>query len=149
MSNVVEQFKAVAARNNEQIAKLREESAALIKPLLQDFIKQNPEVKQIKWAQYTPYFNDGDTCTFGLHSFGFYFEGDDLSESRYEFELSTWQGYDKFEKREACSRETWDNCVALEKQLNSVGSELESIFGDHVEVVVTPDGVEVEEYDHD
>jgi hypothetical protein len=30
--------------------------------------KANPSVKCMIWHQYTPYFNDGDPCTFGVHS---------------------------------------------------------------------------------
>ncbi|WP_074344742.1 hypothetical protein [Mycobacteroides abscessus] len=26
-----------------------------------------PEVVSVRWTQYTPYFNDGDACTFSVH----------------------------------------------------------------------------------
>jgi hypothetical protein len=148
MATMLEKFKEVAEKNNEQIKKLQQESAALVKPLLQSFVKEHPQVKQVKWVQYTPYFNDGEACEFGVHSFGFYFDGDDLDDSRYEFEL--YGEYDKyFKKKEACSRETYEACLALERELNQVGDALLTLFGDHVEVIVTESGVEVEEYDHD
>lgn len=29
--------------------------------------EQAPTLKSFGWTQYTPYFNDGDTCEFGVH----------------------------------------------------------------------------------
>jgi hypothetical protein len=114
--------------------------------MLQEFMKEHPQVKQIKWTQYTPYFNDGDACEFSVNCIGFYFEGDDIEEPDYDFELYR---YDNFEKKEVCSFETFRACKDLEKELQEASAELETIFGDHVEVTVKADGVEVEEYDHD
>lgn len=146
MGTMLEKFKEVAERNSEQIKKLREESAALVKPLLQQFITDFPEVRQVRWTQYSPYFNDGEACVFSLHTFGFYFEGDDLDDSVYEHEIYR---YEDFDKKEVCSPETFSACCELERQLRQVEGELESLFGDHAQVTVTADGVDVEEYDHD
>lgn len=32
-----------------------------------EFFNNHPEVESVLWRQYTPYFNDGDTCTFDVH----------------------------------------------------------------------------------
>jgi hypothetical protein len=32
-----------------------------------------PRIRAICWLQYTPYFNDGDTCVFGVHTVSFAF----------------------------------------------------------------------------
>ena len=143
-----EQIRAKTASLNEQIAALRKEAADQVKPLLQEFMKDHPEVKGIKWAQYTPYFNDGDPCTFSVSAFGFFFEGDDLDGSHYDGELP-WRGYEGWDKANVCSLETHDACVALAKELGNMEDVLETLFGDHVSVSVTPDGVSVDEYDHD
>src|SRR5688572_27883088 len=34
---------------------------------LQEWLEDHPEIQQISWTQYTPYFNDGDECTFGVN----------------------------------------------------------------------------------
>jgi hypothetical protein len=40
----------------------KEEFAEILKPVLDD-----PTIIDFGWRQYTPYFNDGDTCVFGAH----------------------------------------------------------------------------------
>lgn len=39
----------------------------LLKAFAEQF-KANPTVKCMLWTQYTPYFNDGDPCTFGVNN---------------------------------------------------------------------------------
>lgn len=41
-----------------------------------NFFKKYPEIEAIKWSQYTPYFNDGEPCEFGV--------GDVTVHARYE-----------------------------------------------------------------
>lgn len=145
-----EQIRSKQQQLEAQIKALRDEAAALVKPRLQEFMKAHPTVKQVKWTQYTPYFNDGDTCTFRLNSVGFYFEGDDLEGSAGEFEL--WGEYDSTYNKDRAAligREAWDACKEFSKGLNSIDDALLSLFGDHVEVTVTPDGVSVDEYEHE
>jgi hypothetical protein len=141
-----DQIRAKTAALNEQIAALQKEAAGQIKPLLQEFITAHPQVKQVAWTQYTPYFNDGESCVFSVHGFGFYFEGDNLEDHLYEHELYR---YENFDKKEVCSPETHAACLTLEKDLNSVQDALKALFGDHVTVIVNADGVSVDEYDHD
>lgn len=143
-----EQIRAKTAALNEQIVALQKEAASQIKPLLQEFVTANPQVKAIKWAQYTPHFNDGEPCVFGVSEFGFFFEGDDLDESHYEGELP-WRGYEGWDKAGVCSLETYEACKGLARELSSMEDALKTLFGDHVQVSVTADGVDVEEYDHD
>jgi hypothetical protein len=121
-----------------------------VKPMLQGFITDNPQVKAIKWAQYTPYFNDGEACTFGVSDFGFFFEGDEFEDlSHYDGELP-WRGYSsEWDKAAVCSSETYEACKSLARELGGMDDVLETLFGDHVSVTVTPDGVSVDEYDHD
>jgi hypothetical protein len=49
--------------------KLRDEGQAAVKDAFKDFFDQYPEVRSVKWSQYTPYFNDGDACHFGVNEF--------------------------------------------------------------------------------
>lgn len=34
--------------------------------IFQEVFNLVPQLHEITWSQYTPYFNDGDTCTFGI-----------------------------------------------------------------------------------
>ena len=51
---------------DEARAKMREHVKAALSETFVAFFKENPEVSRIQWAQYTPYFNDGDSCTFSV-----------------------------------------------------------------------------------
>lgn len=50
---------------------------------------------------------------------------------------------------EVCSIETQQACEQLSEELSGLEDALKTLFGDHVKVIVTKDGVEVEEYEHD
>jgi hypothetical protein len=129
----------------EQITKLQAEAAEQIKPLLQQFIQDHPQVEEIKWTQYTPYFNDGEECVFRVHKPSFKFVGDDS-----DYDTWTIGSNSKYSpSSEICSSETALACKALEEDLKSLEDELKLLFGDHAEVVVTKDGVEVGEYEHE
>lgn len=39
-----------------------------LRAALQAFLDKHPERQSIGWSQYTPYFNDGDACVFGVGS---------------------------------------------------------------------------------
>lgn len=99
-----------------------------------------PEIKKIQWTQYTPHFNDGDACEFGVHEPSFLLEGSEGFQD-------TW------ELRSHPSRDAFD---ALTKRLQAPAMEdvFESTFGDHVEVTASRDAAgvvsfESEEYEHD
>lgn len=97
-----------------------------------EFFNDNPKIKEVKWTQYTPYFNDGDTCTFRTH---FY----DVLQID-EMENITAEEQKQFEKVEK----------ELEKLLYSIPKEIYlDMFGDHSEVTATADGFDVSDCDHD
>ena len=62
-----------------------------------------PEVKSVSWTQYTPYFNDGEECTFSAHIDYFYVNGTD------KYGDTMW-GYDEedFEGEAVLKREELD-----------------------------------------
>ena len=68
MSNqVLEHIKA-------ELAAFEEKKQAMLKELQKEFpvmfteiFKQAPNLKSFGWRQYTPYFNDGDSCEFGVN----------------------------------------------------------------------------------
>jgi hypothetical protein len=124
--------------------KAREEAKQILAPGLQQFMKEHPEVKAIGWTQYTPYFNDGDPCEFSVGEI-FASIADERDDSLYG---DGWvELYSKPE--EGFSAETWTALIELNKTLSGSDEELLAAFGDHVKVIVTHEGVEVEEFDHD
>lgn len=167
-----EQIRERSAALKAQIDAMQKEAAEQIKPLLQQFITAYPQVAGVRWTQYTPYFNDGDPCTFRMGGIEFAFaapaadaDPEDEDDQGYDELGAHWVvrdgqwGYvrtwdnDSFNSMglsvEEMSEETYKACVELERHLNNLKDELEVLFGDHCRVTVTKSGVEVSEYERD
>lgn len=139
---------------------------------------ENPAVQAIVWSQYTPYFNDGDTCKFGINEVYFVIDGfeEDNLLLPYEYEeeaeiVDTSQMLDWYklqaEKENKSNKEYYvnryaelkrqaelypdlsDNCKKMENIINSNEELMEDIFGDHCSVYITKDRIIVEAYEHD
>lgn len=116
--------------------------------LCEDFFKENEDVHSFEWQQYTPYFNDGDPCTF-RSSHGYCKinavcaeDGDDAdSESVFSADGKDLE-YDSKEYKKL--RKAVAGFMS-----NFSEDDLERCFGDHVTVNVTRDKVKIEEYEHD
>lgn len=88
-------FENITNKIAEQNAKLEAMRKAHMKELQEDFNKiitlffeECPKVQAVVWSQYTPYFNDGDECVFGVNDPCFVtknFDRDDL-QNPYEYE---------------------------------------------------------------
>lgn len=139
-----------------------EKMQAEIKNIFKQFFNECTEIKTIRWVQYTPYFNDGEECVFRVSEPYF-------SNAKPEL-LNPWGELDSFKDEslfsevayycdptrhehgnEYVSSETYKNCSELSKLLcsGSMESILKNIFGDHVCVTITKDGIDVEECEHE
>ncbi len=144
---------------NEQlgkIAQLKAEYEAAVKAVGRDGIQKLlapvfeafPYVVAVKWTQYTPYFNDGETCEFSSNSdycelqfkpaVGDVLTKEDLEEQDFE---ERWTNRENPEKTQAF--EAFREALALPDDV------LLAAFGDHAEVTVDREGVTVDQYDHD
>lgn len=60
---------------NKEIEALKkshiETSKQVFHKAISAFFQKYPEVEALRWNQYTPYFNDGDTCEFSVHDLYF------------------------------------------------------------------------------
>lgn len=70
---------------NAKIKALQEEasktSQEVFKQSLAKFFTAVPEITAITWTQYTPYFNDGEACEFGVGEPNFYSKYDTETKS--------------------------------------------------------------------
>lgn len=48
-------------------AEIKVEARKVIEAVGAEFFARNPSVVAIRWTQYTPYWQDGDTCTFSAN----------------------------------------------------------------------------------
>lgn len=126
-------------------ARIKQDGMSSLKLAFTEFFNQHPEVHALKWHQYTPYFNDGDTCEFSVYDVS-YLPADKAKaqESDTDFVndedfLETW-GRSENPTHDAVSS-FWDN--------TKDDDIFQIIFGDHVCVLATRDGFTVAEYEHD
>lgn len=50
-----------------------------IKSLFDEAFEEFPKIEKFWWVQYTPHFNDGEPCEFGVHDLYLLLEGDEDS----------------------------------------------------------------------
>jgi hypothetical protein len=135
------------------------EGKQAIASALKEVFDSNLDIVQIQWTQYTPFFNDGDICEFGVNEPAVFLTSDDPDGSHWDHNLPS-QIYDHPEsepldswKRKNNERyqRIGKNTLELFRSIwRSIPSELmKLVFGDHVKVTVTRDSIETEEYSHD
>lgn len=109
---------------------------------LSEFFKANPSIEAIRRYQYTPHFNDGDTCSFSYY--GVEVKGAGI---KHEYESEKGDGfYSYYALQDGQLR---DAVSSLDKELDGMQTCLLMAFGDHKQVTATPVGITVEEYEHD
>lgn len=138
---------------SQKLTNLRSKRAEIKKELLEESKKvfeeesralfdKYPELSFFRWTQYTPYFNDGDTCEFSAHT-----EWPAVvlvgGEDEYVDDPFLDGLVGESEKGEEIEE-------AVKKFLAQIDEEeYKEMFGDHVEIIVKKSGIEIEEYDHD
>jgi hypothetical protein len=126
----------------------------------------DPRVVAVRWRQYTPYFNDGDACTFRVYiEDGWKFTTTDEDAGDYEDGFESSYGlYDKVEwigdypNNKVFYTYKDGEQESLHKLVKAVEAVIEnghhfnvlnSKFGDPATVTAYADRFEVEHYDHD
>lgn len=168
MSDIKAKFEELLEKQRQAKREFQVVAQDMLKETFKEFWKLNPGITTVRWTQYTPYFNDGEPCEFGvndvyfsnvkpddlenLSSYGEY-EGDDedtFSGSAYQFSAD----------REYCRElqtkayKVGVNTASITDLSTLIGSAdmkdiLLMMFDDHVCVTATCDGFDVEEYNHD
>ncbi len=78
-------FDVLNKRIADAHAEMRNTSKGLIEQAVKIFLDTCPEVTGVHWTQYTPYFNDGESCEFGVNEYCFHIlEEDEEIEMSYE-----------------------------------------------------------------
>lgn len=169
-------------RMSKEIEAKKKELVDVLKPKFQEmflpFFTKYPFVVGFQWQQYTPYFNDGDECTFRVCDVYMKLKGyglgskktdddDDYSDYNHmlycKYTLETKNGsywkkeyenekvkYFRLPKEEFNFEEYVKDRKALCEAFESIPKEtMKELFGDHSEITVTKKGLQVEEYEHD
>ncbi len=133
------------AKHTELKAQILTESKTCFNEMTTALFQKYPALESFSWQQYTPYFNDGDECTFSAHTddLDFLFDGKEF-EGVSSYCLTSEYRKDEFTEE---GRMAFADTIDLVKQLDS--DTLKEMFGDHCRVSAKRAGVEVEQYDHD
>jgi hypothetical protein len=156
---------AVLREKQEEIKKLKKEmleaSNKIFTDLTKTIFEDHPKVKSFGWNQFTPYFNDGETCEFSANVDYIQINDEPVDESDWinETKITNWGTFNR-EKRQYEGRTEVPNfnydpelvkaCDEIREFLRNFDNDFfMSQFGDHAEVTITAEGVSVDEYEHD
>lgn len=134
-----EKLEALQKVYDEAMVALRRDGEAALKASFVEFFAAYPEVEAIKWQQYTPYFNDGEACYFGV------------CEPEIKLTTKSDEFIDLWDAQESIGSTLYADVQKLSGiiQSSSMESVLKAVFGDHSEITVYPDRITVETYDHE
>lgn len=136
-------------------------SQSLFKEIVKEFFTKNTAITAIRWTQYKPYWNDGDTCEFRvnpplftncpLDKLEYCIWDEEAFEDDFEDELfeTLWIESENYLKnKENVNHSALENFNRL-----ITGTVFEDVmfdmFGEHSEVIVTKDGFNVLNYEHE
>lgn len=143
-TNAFASLEVIRTKYEEYKAKFVAEAKEEFTKSFKEVFETYPEILSIKWQQYTPYFNDGDECLFHVGDCTFNF-----GEYEVEGYVSEWDIKDIPEL---------DKLTYLNPILQTIGRNIgnssfeevmQEMFGNHIEVTATKEGIQVDEYYHD
>lgn len=98
-----------------------------VKSIMQKIIELNPKLSEVYWTQYTPWFNDGESCEFGVNSIEAY--GEDGDDYYYDSDIIGFEELDSI--------------------IHSNEDLLLEAFGDHSKISYQDGELSVSRYSHD
>lgn len=152
-------------RKNSEIGKLKSETLEISQSIFDDFrghiFDKYSELESFGWTQYTPYFNDGEACIFYANTdyliineqyaedSNWYSKENVTNWGQWNPTLKTYEG--RVEEPNTNYNQTlvdaYDEIVDF---LGNFDNDFYlSKFGDHAEITVTRNGVDISDCDHD
>jgi hypothetical protein len=77
LEKINEKLEALNAHKKEVLKDIQKDFPEIVKSIFE----QSEKIKSFGWSQYTPYFNDGDECTFSSNVDYPYVNGEDVEDS--------------------------------------------------------------------
>lgn len=141
--------------------------------LTKHFFTLVPKIKAIAWNQYSPYFNDGDECTFSVHEvyvLSFVPESVDSLDDDYDDEDDYDEDDEDSEKpvetpeekanriiigdysnsnHELLTPKELSACHAVRQFISNNEDLMHDLYDNHSTIILTASGAQVSDYDHD
>ena len=129
------------AKKKEYMDAIEKDGQALLKEEFKSFFTAFPNVLAVKWRQYTPYFNDGDACVFGVGSIEVLIEAVKGFNGR-----SGWCSSYQIKTKKLS-----DAIDEISRGVQAIPEIMQQAFGDHAECSIERGSTEivVEEFEHD
>lgn len=131
----MKQLDKINELKNQYEAACNEIGQELFVELFEPIWDKYPTLESFSFTAYTPYFNDGETCVYGVNN------------DEYTINLTFKNG------NTYNMDESYDECPIMKdivKLSNQVPEDVyQRVCGDHVLITFTRDGMETEEYEHD
>lgn len=150
--DIISEVQSLTETFKKQQAELIEKFKPNFQKLFVPFLESHPEIKAISFTAYTPYFNDGDTCEYGVGELT-------LIPADEELEPDWGKGFEECELQYSRSlnpeqremlQAAFNDLKPTTEAFSQIPEEIMmGIVGDHAEVTITLDGMEIEEYEHD
>lgn len=123
-----------------------------ITTVFQTFLQESG-FHRVQWAQYAPHFNDGDPCVFSTRDAEFYLPpGDERINYEPDDEddpfCYTWgdNGYYSDDENDPLMQ----YIQQFQAFMSQIGDDiLEELYGNGYLVIITSEGIDTEDYDHD
>lgn len=162
--NYQEKLKSLRQKNSE-LSKLKSEILNISSDIFEDFYKyifdKYPTLESFGWTQYTPYFNDGETCVFYANTDYISVNDEYVDDAKWASEVNVlnWGNWNRelklYEDRVEEPNPNYD--PVLTEASNEITNFLGNFdndfylskFGDHASITVSKDGVDISDYDHD
>lgn len=153
----IDKLKSMKKEMDDLKARIEEQGQAAFNDACGEVFSKDPGLVCFTWTQYTPWFNDGDACVFGVGEVNIIHEHcfrEDESTEEYDDDYEwdggnvPWRDEDRAELPKKVL-ETIEKVEEIHYWIQSADEIALAAFGDHVQVRVTREGVEVTEYEHD
>jgi hypothetical protein len=143
----LEKIKAELVAFEEKKKEFTKELQKEFPSMFKELFEKSDKIQSFGWTQYTPFFNDGDTCEFGVHVDEPYINGEYIDECE-------WYSNGEYPELANDSSIDIEACKLVGEFIdiiNSIPEEiLKDLFGDHALVTIHKSGeIEVETYYHD
>lgn len=139
---------------SEKIEQMRQEQLLMARKEFESSISTIfeliPTLKYITWNQYSPYFNDGDECVFSVNEV--YAMSFIPEETSWEYEPETEDDFVVYSYSKEQGKLTNEEFTAIKALISFIGVNedlMEDLFGNHTTVMVTAEGIETEDCNHD